>query len=48
MVPEAKAHELDSESVSAGADGAELSTVTVRVAEAKVLPASSVVRTRRS
>ena len=31
-----------------GADGAELSTVTVRVAEVKVLPASSVVMTRRS
>ena len=39
---------LDSESVTTGADGAELSTVTVRVAEVKVLPAWSVVTTRRS
>ena len=47
-LPETCANGLDSESVTFGADGAELSTVTVRVAEVKVLPASSVVMTRRS
>jgi hypothetical protein len=47
-LPLTEANGLDSESATTGADGAELSTVTVRVAEANVLPASSVVTTRRS
>jgi hypothetical protein len=47
-LPETYAKGLDSERITFGAAGAELSTVTVRVAEVKALPASSVVITRRS
>ncbi len=42
------ANGLDSTRVTSGADGAVLSTVTVRVAEVKVFPAASVVMTRSS
>ena len=47
-MPETKAYGLDSERVMTGAEGAVLSTVTVRRADVNVLPAWSVVTTRRS
>ena len=47
-VPLTWANGLDSDRITTGAEGAELSTVTVRVPDVNVFPAWSVVITRSS